>query len=60
MSNAKDPEGSRFALVSVMSSEDATICIKNLDGFALNGHIMHVEKVLHGLFQSLFSLTPST
>ncbi|XP_021961076.1 scaffold attachment factor B1 isoform X2 [Folsomia candida] len=44
MSNAKDPEGSRFALVSVMSSEDATICIKNLDGFALNGHIMHVEK----------------
>lgn len=46
MSNAKDPEGSRFALVSVISSEDALICIQNLDGFELHGRIIHVDKVL--------------
>jgi hypothetical protein len=45
MSNAKDPEGSRFALVAVMSSEDASNCIKNLHGFDLHGHIIHVDQV---------------
>jgi RNA recognition motif-containing protein len=45
MSNAKDPEASRFALVAVFSSEDVTNCIAKLDGFELHGRIIHVEKV---------------
>lgn len=59
MTNPKDPDGSRFALVVVGSSEEMSACIAEFDKCELQGRIIHVEKVQF-LHINPFLLKPST